>query len=126
MHIVYISIIHCNHQVRNAILTVNIWVCPISELNHWSQILALSCASFLLYIYISDINECAPYGGVGQCAHLCTNTPGSFQCSCSAGYTLSGYACIGEKCIHGHHAFFMLILYFFILIIIFFTDNIKW
>ena len=46
-------------------------------------------------IYISDINECAPNGGLGPCAQICTNTPGSFSCSCKAGYNVSGYACNG-------------------------------
>ena len=47
---------------------------------------------------ISDINECAPNGGLGPCAQICTNTPGSFSCSCKAGYNLSGYACNGKNC----------------------------
>ena len=40
-------------------------------------------------IYILDINECATNGGLGPCAQICTNTPGSFSCSCKAGYILS-------------------------------------
>ncbi|XP_033644418.1 low-density lipoprotein receptor-related protein 4-like [Asterias rubens] len=34
-----------------------------------------------------DINECLE-GGRPQCGQLCTNTLGSFQCSCLAGYTI--------------------------------------
>ena len=48
------------------------------------------------YSCVADINECLPNGGRGPCAQNCTNTIGSFQCSCNAGYTLSGYACNGE------------------------------
>ena len=46
---------------------------------------------------VADINECLPNGGKGPCAQICNNTIGSFQCSCNAGYTLSGYACNGEN-----------------------------
>ena len=51
--------------------------------------------------YISDINECAPNGGWGPCAQICTNTPGSFSCSCKARYNLSGYASNGKNS-NGH------------------------
>ena len=44
-----------------------------------------------------DINECLPNGGLGPCAQNCTNTIGSFQCSCQPGYTQSGYTCNGEN-----------------------------
>ena len=47
--------------------------------------------------FISDISECLPNGGLGPCAHICTNTIGSFQCSCQPGYALSGDACNSEK-----------------------------
>ena len=35
-----------------------------------------------------DINECASSNG--GCAQVCTNSVGSFQCSCNSGYTLNG------------------------------------
>ena len=34
----------------------------------------------------TDIDECADKNG--GCEQICNNTPGSFQCSCSAGFTL--------------------------------------
>ena len=36
----------------------------------------------------------------GGCAQLCTNTPGSYQCSCNNGYTLNldGHNCSGIEC----------------------------
>ena len=43
-----------------------------------------------------DINKCLPNGGRGPCAQNCTNTIGSFYCSCNSGYSLSGYACNGK------------------------------
>ena len=41
----------------------------------------------------ADINECSSNNG--GCAHTCTNSPGSFQCSCRTGYTLAGN---GKSC----------------------------
>jgi hypothetical protein len=40
----------------------------------------------MTYIYIIDINECQT--GTHNCDQLCTNTHGSFTCSCMSGYTL--------------------------------------
>ncbi|XP_019620839.1 PREDICTED: uncharacterized protein LOC109467334 [Branchiostoma belcheri] len=41
----------------------------------------------------SDINECSVANG--GCDHVCTNTMGTFHCSCVTGYTLDadGYSC---------------------------------
>eukprot|EP00062_Callorhinchus_milii_P012065 gi/632958694/ref/XP_007895185.1/ PREDICTED: pro-epidermal growth factor [Callorhinchus milii] len=36
-----------------------------------------------------DIDECFE-GGLGTCGQICTNTPGSYTCSCLPGYTLEG------------------------------------
>lgn len=36
---------------------------------------------------MADVNECAVENG--GCAQVCTNTEGSFQCSCIAGYALA-------------------------------------
>ena len=42
---------------------------------------------------ILDINECTE----GPCDHYCTNTDGSFTCSCNNGYELddNGRSCNG-------------------------------
>ena len=44
----------------------------------------------------ADIDECL--SDSGGCEHNCTNTEGSFLCSCSQGYSLAddGFQCIGE------------------------------
>uniref|UniRef100_A0A8D2NJJ9 Fibulin 7 n=1 Tax=Zosterops lateralis melanops TaxID=1220523 RepID=A0A8D2NJJ9_ZOSLA len=54
----------------------------------------------------TDLNECKVYhqeGGPRLCAHVCVNIPGSFCCSCPAGYVLlgDGKSCEGE-CPTGH------------------------
>ena len=43
-----------------------------------------------------DINECATSNG--NCTQVCTNTVGSYYCSCMTGYTLNsnGQACDGR------------------------------
>ena len=43
-----------------------------------------------------DINECQQ--GTSGCSQICTNTPGSYKCSCYAGYHLSNdsHTCIGQ------------------------------
>ena len=45
-----------------------------------------------------DNNECNINNG--GCDHVCTNTPGSFQCSCRDGYRLAsnGQTCTGRCC----------------------------
>ena len=40
-----------------------------------------------------DINECA---SGDPCEQTCTNTQGSFQCSCGSGYTVDGSRCNGQ------------------------------
>ena len=41
----------------------------------------------------TDINECEEFNG--NCEHNCTNTNGSYDCSCDEGYVLNedGYNC---------------------------------
>ena len=48
------------------------------------------------YYYISDINECESNNG--GCQHNCSNSVGSFQCSCLPGHTLNsdGLQCSGK------------------------------
>ena len=44
-----------------------------------------------------DINECQQ--GVSGCSQVCTNTIGSYKCSCYSGYQLSddSHTCIGQS-----------------------------
>ena len=42
---------------------------------------------FTLYPFPIDIDECSE--GISGCAHTCTNTIGSYRCSCRTGFILS-------------------------------------
>jgi fibulin 1/2 len=39
------------------------------------------------YVYTLDIDECAE--DIDGCAQTCTNTNGSYSCSCNTGYQLA-------------------------------------
>ena len=47
-----------------------------------------------------DQNECATVNN-GGCSQLCTNTNGSYECSCVLGYELNadGFSCNGNACV---------------------------
>ena len=49
-----------------------------------------------LCLKYTDINECQTSNG--DCEQICTNTVGSFECSCITGFSLSsgGVNCIGK------------------------------
>ena len=40
----------------------------------------------MLQIILTEINECL--NNNGGCEHNCTNTPGSYYCTCNTGYQL--------------------------------------
>ena len=48
-----------------------------------------------------DVDECSS-SSTNDCDHVCTNTEGSFTCSCNSGYTLSndGRSCNGMHALH--------------------------
>ena len=54
-----------------------------------------ACIYYHAIYDFADINECATYNGA--CDHFCTNTDGSYTCSCSSGYQLEsdGHNCTG-------------------------------
>ncbi len=43
-----------------------------------------------------DIDECSTGGNNCDANAECTNTPGSFTCTCNQGYSGDGVNCIGE------------------------------
>ena len=49
-----------------------------------------------LHVYFSDIDECTS-NSLHSCSDICTNTYGSYTCSCHVGYSLdnNGLTCSG-------------------------------
>ena len=63
------------------------------------QLFRFTC--FFLQMDPADIDECAVSAvkeGTGPCEELCHNSPGSYSCSCSYGYTLAedGHGCLPQ------------------------------
>ena len=53
---------------------------------------------------LSDVDECKDQNG--GCGHNCSNTVGSYHCSCLSGYTLNttDNTCEGKKnCVMNHY-----------------------
>ena len=52
------------------------------------------CINYIIILLI-DINECSE--ATDDCAHNCTNTNGSYTCSCNTGYHLDNdrHSCYG-------------------------------
>jgi len=60
-----------------------------------SQMLHIIQSFITFYIIDTDINECALNNGGCHSRATCTNTYGSFSCSCQSGFTGYGFYCSG-------------------------------
>ena len=60
--------------------------------------------------FYTDVNECGT--GNGGCGQICTNSVGSFQCSCNQGFQLAsdGFSCNGKCAIMVSYAVCYVIL----------------
>ena len=47
--------------------------------------------------YSADVNECSTNNGGCSADASCTNSVGSFTCTCQSGYTGDGFTCIGKS-----------------------------
>ena len=75
------------HQVMLWLWTVShVLVSPVTH----------ACVYTVMVPRTIDVNECL--SDRGGCAQNCTNTMGSFECSCNPGYSLvdAGFQCNGE------------------------------
>lgn len=77
--------------------------CSIYGISNWELDLFLQeqlghSGDSVLYIYVTDIDECSEQQGL--CGNgRCFNTPGSYRCRCNRGYVLSsGGQCTGTSC----------------------------
>ena len=77
-------------------------------MNSLSFIEGISSYEFVLFLFLSflDVDECLPdeisndYKDLAHNCHAdanCTNTKGSFFCSCLNGYSGNGVDCVGES-----------------------------
>ena len=46
-------------------------------------------------MFIPDVDECAAESDSCDANSGCTNTDGSYECTCNAGYTGDGFSCAG-------------------------------
>ena len=82
--------------VSSVVVTVDI---------HWA---VMDLTAMVSYLYMqkdcfmkslfSDINECDE--GISGCNQTCTNTNGSYICSCYNGYVLDSHSCNGKVIVH--------------------------
>ena len=50
-----------------------------------------------LMLFVLDIDECSVSPSVCDMNANCSNTPGSYYCTCKAGYTGDGKTCQGKR-----------------------------
>ena len=57
---------------------------------------------YILYL-LADINECAE--NIDDCVQICTDTDGSYVCSCAPGYLLTNDSrgCDGMLCCYSNY-----------------------
>ena len=60
---------------------------------------------FLCWAPLSDVNECATDALLCGANGVCTDTVGSYTCSCKDGYQMVGSSCTSELGCLAHHSF---------------------
>ena len=65
--------------------------------NHILTTMNEKCINSFNFFFHTDVNECLSING--NCSQICTNTLGSYYCSCTAGYMLNAdnQTCVGKK-----------------------------
>jgi len=68
----------------------------------------------------NDINECLTNNGGCDVNAICTNIPGSFNCSCKLGYLGDGMNCTGNILFFFSFLFFSFLFFSFLFLFLFF------
>ena len=68
----------------------------IFSLSCWIHLVEANLLSMITHFEVSDINECTDGSHNCNINADCNNTPGSFTCSCKAGYQGDGIICTGK------------------------------
>ena len=79
--LIYVATINTCIAVTNTI-----YIYTLYEYTHYT--------TYMLYVYCTDIDEC---NNSFPCDQMCTNTIGSFECSCESGYSMEGNLCTGNN-----------------------------
>ena len=84
-------------QSHTGLVVVMLATCYVLMEEHVKVLIYKHLITLLLCIITtSDINECSTNNG--GCAHTCTNSVGSYACSCNTGFALDtdNHGCIGK------------------------------
>ena len=85
-------------QYHTGLVVVMLAICYFLMEDHVKVLIYkyLLITLLLCIITTSDINECSTNNG--GCAHTCTNSVGSYACSCNIGFALDAdnHGCIGK------------------------------
>ena len=80
---------HASIQLEVITVPVILGILSIAVTNTIVTVCIVICCKTYMYVNLFpciDINECNQ--GSGECEHTCTDTIGSFTCSCNTGYQL--------------------------------------
>ena len=97
----YKLFIYLQLSVLTAVVTVHhvIVLVYVLVMQDGLEIIAVQVCNIYVYgfdLQYTDINECLSYKG--GCEYQCTNTQGSYTCSCPTGYSLYSHtACKGKS-----------------------------
>ena len=85
---VTLKILHVNRfvQIKYLSLAVHATMAIGYTMRNFVQVILIS-DEYLLLCYDADVDECSE--GTSGCSQLCTNTIGSYTCTCDNGYQLT-------------------------------------
>ena len=94
------NVVPTMEDVKRCVKTLTaVTLVPASQAIHWMIHITIAQVRHEVLIYKTldhaDIDECGVSNG--GCDHICTNIPGSYNCSCRSGFnvTSDGKGCTG-------------------------------